>query len=65
MMPGINNWGHGGGVIGGILLAMLLGYEEGKAENALHRVVAALCALATVGVLGWAVLSSLMIWFEK
>ncbi len=65
MMPGINNWGHGGGVIGGIILGMLLGYEEGKAENALHRGVAALCALATVGVLGWAVFSSLMIWFEK
>ncbi len=63
MMPGINNWGHGGGVVGGILLGMLLGYEEGTTENGLHRFVAALCAMATVGVLGWAVFSALMLWF--
>lgn len=54
IMPGINNWGHGGGIIGGILFGMLLGYNERKPENHIHHALALLCALATAGVLGWA-----------
>ncbi|GFE60939.1 rhomboid family intramembrane serine protease [Geobacter sp. AOG2] len=53
IMPGINNWAHGGGIVGGAILGMLLGYEERNRENASHRLVALLCAGATVGVLGW------------
>ena len=63
IMPGINNWGHGGGVVGGILLGMLLGYEERRAEWAAHHFLALLCGGMTIGVLGWAVISALMIWF--
>jgi rhomboid protease GluP len=51
IMPGINNWGHGGGVVGGILLGMLFGYRERGPENLLHRVIALLCVAATVVVL--------------
>lgn len=53
IMPGINNWAHGGGIVGGIILGLLLGYDERKRENALHRLLALLCAGATVGMLGW------------
>jgi len=53
IMPGINNWAHGGGIVGGAILGLLLGYEERTGENAAHRLVALLCAGATVGVLGW------------
>jgi len=53
IMPGINNWAHGGGIVGGAILGLLLGYEERNKENAAHRLVALLCACATVGVLGW------------
>jgi rhomboid protease GluP len=51
IMPGINNWGHGGGVAGGILLGMLFGYRERRPENLLHRVVAFLCFAATLVIL--------------
>lgn len=63
MMPGINNWGHGGGILGGIVLGMLLGYEERRPERAVHHVLALICGGMTVGVLGWAALSALAIWF--
>ncbi|QEM68530.1 rhomboid family intramembrane serine protease [Geobacter sp. FeAm09] len=53
LMPGINNWAHGGGIIGGIVLGLLLGYEERTEENAVHRLLALLCAGATVAMLGW------------
>jgi len=61
MMPGINNWGHGGGIVGGIILGMLLGYGERRPERAGHHALALICALATVGVLGWAVFETVMI----
>lgn len=57
--PGINNWAHGGGLVGGILLSFLIGYEERFKENIYHKFLAGLCVLSTVCVLAWAVLSSL------
>ncbi|HJV66523.1 MAG TPA: rhomboid family intramembrane serine protease [Geomonas sp.] len=48
IMPGINNWGHGGGVVGGVLLGKLLGYRERSRDNKLHLFFAALCLAATV-----------------
>lgn len=62
LMPGINNWGHGGGIFGGIVLGLLLGYEERVRETAVHRTVALFCAVATAGVLGWAALSAMGLW---
>ncbi len=46
-LPGINNWGHGGGFVAGWGLAMLLGYQEKIRENLLHKALAGACALAT------------------
>jgi len=63
LMPGINNWGHGGGVLGGIVLGMLLGYQERRPERAVHHILALICGGMTVGVLGWAALSAMAIWF--
>ena len=59
MIPGINNWGHGGGIVSGILLGFLMGYNEKHRENQLHRVLATICILLTAGVLSWAVLQSI------
>lgn len=59
MIPGINNWGHGGGIASGILLGFLMGYNEKRRENQLHRALATICILLTVGVLFWAVLQSI------
>lgn len=54
-IPGIDNWGHGGGIAAGILLGLLFGYHERKKETRLHKTLARLCALATVTVLFWAI----------
>lgn len=48
VFPGINNWGHGGGLVGGALLGMLLGYGERRRETVVHRILAFVCAGATV-----------------
>lgn len=58
LVPGINNWGHGGGIVFGALLGYLLGYEEIRRERLIHRLLGAVCLFATVAVLLWAVLSS-------
>lgn len=61
MMPGINNWGHGGGLLGGILLGMMLGYQDHGNETTFHRILSLSCVVLTVGVLGWAVFSTLVL----
>jgi len=61
MVPGINNWAHGGGIVGGVLCGMLLGYNERRPETAGHRYLALACAAATVGVLGWAAYAALLL----
>jgi rhomboid protease GluP len=53
LVPGINNWAHGGGLIFGILTGFLFGYHEKNAENYYHRVVAGICVVATIGALVW------------
>jgi rhomboid protease GluP len=58
-IPGIDNWGHGGGIAAGILLGLLFGYHERKRETRFHKTLAHLCALATVAVLFWAIGSSI------
>lgn len=55
IVPGINNWGHGGGILAGIVAGFLLGYQEKKRENIIHKIFAAVCAMVTVAVLMWAV----------
>ncbi|NVN89566.1 MAG: rhomboid family intramembrane serine protease [Desulfuromonadales bacterium] len=60
IVPGINNWGHGGGIVGGILLGWLLGYQGRRRETTLHMVLALACAAATVAVLAWATLTTIL-----
>ena len=59
LFPGINNWAHGGGLGGGIILAFVLGYEEKKRETAGHKLLANACIILTMLILAWAVLSAL------
>ena len=58
LVPGINNWGHGGGILAGIALGYLLGYQEKKKEKLFHKILAGACAAATLGILVWAILSA-------
>ena len=62
LVPGINNWAHGGGLLGGILLALLLGYREKREENLAQKGLAMACMVLTVGILGWAVVTAL--WYR-
>ena len=63
IVPGINNWGHGGGIAAGLLLGYLLGYRERKPERLWHIWLAGLCGLSTVLVLIYAVVTALLIRF--
>ncbi len=59
IMPGINNWGHGGGIVAGIILGFFLGYREKKEENLFHKILTGFCVVLTVIVLGWAIVSGI------
>ncbi|HVO66134.1 MAG TPA: rhomboid family intramembrane serine protease [Syntrophales bacterium] len=59
LVPGINNWAHGGGLVSGIMFAFLIGYNEKKGETFLHRFLAIGCMGLTFIVLMWAVLQAL------
>jgi rhomboid protease GluP len=54
IFPGINNWGHGGGIVGGIVIGAFIGYNERRKESNFDHALALLCGTATVGILGWA-----------
>ena len=58
IFPGINNWGHGGGIIGGIIVGALIGYKERRRENNVDQALALLCGLVTAVILGWVVVCS-------
>ncbi len=59
LVPGINNWGHGGGMAAGALLGFLLGYGERRGENARHRLLGTICAALTATVLAWSALNGI------
>jgi len=51
LVPGINNWAHGGGLLCGALTGFLLGYHERDQENYFHKLLAAICVLSTLAAL--------------
>ena len=51
IVPGIDNWGHGGGIAAGIILGFLLGYQEKKSESRVHRLLAYSAAMLTIAAL--------------
>lgn len=64
LVPGINNWGHGGGMAAGALFGFLLGYQDQTREQLWHAVLANLCILLTVLILSWAILTSVLYQFS-
>ena len=54
LVPEINNWAHGGGILCGALTGFLLGYREKNEENFYHRFLGVICVLATLTALIWA-----------
>jgi rhomboid protease GluP len=63
LVPGINNWGHGGGILAGIVLGAMFGYHERRREGVFHRILAGGCMVLTVAVLAWAVVSAVALRF--
>ena len=61
MVPAINNWAHGGGMLAGAALGFLMGYRDRNRENQNHKIAALSCVFITALVLAWAILSSLYI----
>lgn len=53
VVPGINNWGHGGGMLCGALLGFLLGYRERRPETMLHKYISMACITTTGLALLW------------
>ena len=63
LVQGINNWAHGGGLLGGIGLGFILGYHERKKETMYHRILAVGLILITAIFLGSALLQAIHIRF--
>jgi len=61
LVRGVDNWAHGGGLVCGVLTGFLLGYREREEENFYHKLLAVICAVATLGALIWAVFWALVI----
>jgi rhomboid protease GluP len=57
IVPGINNWGHGGGMAAGALLGYLLGYQEKRRETMGQKHLATACIVATCIILVYACLT--------
>lgn len=58
-LPGINNWAHGGGILSGIVIALVTGYHEKRPESWTHRSLGAASILLTAAVLIWAMVQAL------
>jgi len=58
LIPGINNWAHGGGMAAGFLLAAGLGYREKSRDSRFHRTLATTCSVATLAALAWGVVGA-------
>ena len=59
LVPAINNWAHGGGMLAGAALGFFLGYHERNREKQVHKIAALCCVVVTALILLWAILSSL------
>lgn len=60
LVPGINNWAHGGGILAGMFLGYLLGYKERKKEQIAHKFLSMICLSATGLALFWSIFSGII-----
>ena len=45
MMEGIDNWGHLGGFLGGLITAIFLGYQEKSRQSLYHHIIGTILLL--------------------
>ncbi|MDZ7316384.1 MAG: rhomboid family intramembrane serine protease [candidate division KSB1 bacterium] len=55
LTPGVNNMAHAGGFLGGLLAALMMGFNEHKAETTAHRLAALAVVVLTIVCFGLAV----------
>jgi len=60
IFSGIDNWAHGGGLLSGMGLAFLTGYNDTKQETAWFKVLAYVCIALTAAILLWSVAHSVL-----
>ncbi len=60
MIPGINNWGHGGGMLVGALSGYLLGYRERSQEKIGHKLSSLSCVVFTGIILFWSLINGIL-----
>ena len=58
-IPGINNWAHGGGIVSGLLLAFIAGYDEQRSETSIHRILGTGSIVIAAAALLWAVIQAI------
>jgi rhomboid protease GluP len=63
VLPGIDNWGHVGGMLGGVALGYLLGYQERRRESLAHRLAGLACLVLSGLALVWATFGTLSYMF--
>jgi rhomboid protease GluP len=59
LAKGVNNWAHGGGMVGGAVFGYLLGYRERAMESLSHRILGSACAISTILILIWAIITGI------
>ncbi len=64
IVPGINNWGHGGGMMAGALLGVFLGYTERRKEQSVHRLFGLISIALTFLVLFWSCANGMFFLFS-
>jgi rhomboid protease GluP len=62
-LPSINNWGHGGGLLGGLALAALLGYQERRPAGIVIRNLAVAVVVISCAIMLWDLFQAVLIIF--
>jgi len=57
LVPGINNFGHAGGMLIGVLAGFILGYRERVQEKMGHKFLNMVCVIGTAIVLLWSLVN--------
>ncbi len=60
-MPNINNWGHLGGIIAGIITGFLLEYQEKRKDGLSDRILYGISLILTLFALAWAIISAILL----
>jgi rhomboid protease GluP len=60
IVPGINNWGHGGGMAAGVVLGYIFQYSEKRREHIRDKFIGAICAVTTGLILCWVIVRGVL-----